>query len=168
MDELQPQPPPCTPVAPRCTACPLADRCRARETGRTQELPRVPARARDADKPELAASAAWVERAGRILLARRAPEGLFGGLWELPQAEDRAALEQLLRELGATFPVADGTGDLERLLPVDWVPRIIAAGEGTMPEDVSQTIAEPVSEIGNDFMRGVTVRAAVTAIFNQG
>lgn len=36
---------------------------------------------------------------------------------------------ELLRELGATFPVADGTGDLERLLPVDWVPRIIAAGE---------------------------------------
>jgi len=34
-----------------------------------------------------------------------------------------------LRELGATFPVDDGTGDLERLLPVDWVPRIIAAGE---------------------------------------
>ncbi len=28
-----------------------------------------------------------------------------------------------LRELGATFPVDDGTGDLERLLPVDWVPR---------------------------------------------
>ena len=37
-----------------------------------------------------------------------------------------------------------------------------------MPEDVSQTIAEPVSEIGNDFMRGMTVRAAVAAIFNQG
>jgi uncharacterized circularly permuted ATP-grasp superfamily protein len=34
-----------------------------------------------------------------------------------------------LRELGATFPVDDGTGDLERLVPVDWVPRIIAADE---------------------------------------
>ena len=34
-----------------------------------------------------------------------------------------------LRELGATFPVDDGTGDLERLLPVDWVPRIIPADE---------------------------------------
>jgi len=34
-----------------------------------------------------------------------------------------------LRELGATFPVDDGTGDLERLVPVDWVPRILAADE---------------------------------------
>jgi uncharacterized circularly permuted ATP-grasp superfamily protein len=36
---------------------------------------------------------------------------------------------QRLRELGATFPVDDGTGHLERLLPVDWVPRVIAADE---------------------------------------
>ncbi len=34
-----------------------------------------------------------------------------------------------LRELGATFPVDDGRGDLERLLPVDWVPRLIPADE---------------------------------------
>ena len=34
-----------------------------------------------------------------------------------------------LREFGATFPVADGTGDRERLLPVDWGPRIIASDE---------------------------------------
>jgi uncharacterized circularly permuted ATP-grasp superfamily protein len=33
-----------------------------------------------------------------------------------------------LGELGATFPV-DGEGDSERLLPVDWAPRIIAADE---------------------------------------
>jgi uncharacterized circularly permuted ATP-grasp superfamily protein len=36
---------------------------------------------------------------------------------------------QRLRELGATFPVDDGTGDLERLLPVDWVPRVFVADE---------------------------------------
>ncbi|MBA2533934.1 MAG: hypothetical protein H0V21_02895 [Rubrobacter sp.] len=36
---------------------------------------------------------------------------------------------QRLGELGATFPVDDGPGDLERLLPVDWVPRIIGADQ---------------------------------------
>jgi A/G-specific adenine glycosylase len=93
----------CTPAAPRCPECPLADSCRARETGRERELPRVPPRTRDADKPELAATAAWVERSGKVLLARRAPEGLFGGLWELPQAPGRAALARLLAGFGLAW-----------------------------------------------------------------
>jgi hypothetical protein len=45
--------------------------------------------------------------------------------------------------------------------------RIFAAGEGTMPEDVPHPIPEPVSEIGNHFMRGVTIRAAVAAVLDQ-
>lgn len=40
-----------------------------------------------------------------------------------------SSARERLRELGATFPVDDGSGDSERLLPVDWVPRIIAADE---------------------------------------
>ena len=56
-----------------------------------------------------------------------------------------------LRELGATFPVDDGTGDLERLLPVDWVPRIIAADEW-------RTLSEGLLQRGkaiNAWLRGV-------------
>ena len=97
----------CTPV-PRCEACPVVAACAARTAGRERELPVVGARAADADKPILRTVAAWVERRGRVLLARRRPEGLFGGLWELPQAEDRAALERLLRELGAPATLAGG------------------------------------------------------------
>jgi hypothetical protein len=29
----------------------------------------------------------WLERAGKLVLVRRAPDGLFGGLWELPPVE---------------------------------------------------------------------------------
>ena len=93
----------CTPQAPRCPDCPLAARCQARQAGRERELPRLPARTRDADKPVLAAAAAWIERGGRLLLARRIPEGLFGGLWELPQAATRAALAARLADLGLTW-----------------------------------------------------------------
>src|SRR5215207_1099452 len=56
-----------------------------------------------------------------------------------------------LREFGATFPVDDGMGDLERLLPVDWVPRIIAADEW-------RTVSEGLLQRGkalNAWLRGV-------------
>ena len=56
-----------------------------------------------------------------------------------------------LGELGATFPVDDGMGDLERLLPVDWVPRIIAA-------DDWRTLSEGLLQRGkalNAWLRGV-------------
>jgi A/G-specific adenine glycosylase len=93
----------CAPAAPRCTDCPLADLCAARASGRAGELPVVARRPRDGDKPLLAAHAVWLERGGRVLLARRRPHGLFGGLWELPQAPDRERLQALFAELGATL-----------------------------------------------------------------
>ncbi|WP_233104140.1 A/G-specific adenine glycosylase [Haliangium ochraceum] len=80
----------CTPTRPTCLLCPLSDHCRARASGREHELPRMPARKRPEELALLAADALWIERRGRLLLARRRPEGLFGGLWELPQLE-RAA-----------------------------------------------------------------------------
>jgi len=81
----------CVPRQPACPACPLAGPCRARAEDRTAELPIVPARKRAADLPLLDRVALWIERRGRVLLARRRPEGLYGGLWELPQGDDAAA-----------------------------------------------------------------------------
>jgi A/G-specific adenine glycosylase len=76
----------CAPRAPSCLACPLAASCAARAAGRQDELPRLPARKRAADLPLLDRTALWIEAGGRVLLARRSPEGLYGGLWELPPA----------------------------------------------------------------------------------
>ena len=58
---------------------------------------------------------------------------------------------QRLRELGATFPVDDGTGDLARLLPVDWVPRIIAADEWRILSEGLVQRGKPI----NAWLRGV-------------
>lgn len=78
----------CTPRAPRCSACPLRADCGALRAGRVDELPGVRrARAR----PEVAAVCGVVRRKGQVLLARRVPSGLLGGLWELPGAEVAAA-----------------------------------------------------------------------------
>lgn len=81
----------CTPLSPSCLTCPLSGPCVARASGRQDELPRLPPRKRAAALPELATVALWIERRGRLLLARRAAGGLYGGLWELPQGDDAAA-----------------------------------------------------------------------------
>jgi adenine-specific DNA glycosylase len=92
----------CSPAQPRCLACPLAAACVANRTGRQAELPVMPVRKKAHELPELARTLAWLGRGETVVLVRRAPEGLFGGLWELPPAE-------LARALGAKIddtPVA--------------------------------------------------------------
>ncbi len=72
----------CTPRSPDCPACPWRRSCRGRAAGRAQELPRrdpKPAR------PTRHAVAFWVERPdGAVLLRRRPPSGLLGGMMEVP------------------------------------------------------------------------------------
>ncbi|MBA3465290.1 MAG: A/G-specific adenine glycosylase, partial [Deltaproteobacteria bacterium] len=74
----------CTPTQPRCLACPLATLCTANATGRQDALPVIPARKKAADLPVLARMLVWLQHGDEIVLVRRAPQGLFGGLWELP------------------------------------------------------------------------------------
>jgi A/G-specific adenine glycosylase len=75
----------CTPRSPRCLVCPLGDLCVARRDGRQAELPVV---RRKTATPLVEIATAWiVDRRGRWLMCRRVPDGLFGGLWELPEAQ---------------------------------------------------------------------------------
>lgn len=53
-------------------------------------------------RPHLRVAAAWLERGGRLLLARRGPGGPCGGLWEFPGGkcqEGEGLSECLEREL---------------------------------------------------------------------
>jgi A/G-specific adenine glycosylase len=74
----------CTPRAPRCEACPVATACGARAAGDPEALP---AKRRRAPPRSLRAACALLMRRGRALAVRRPPEGLLGGLWELPGGE---------------------------------------------------------------------------------
>ena len=74
----------CTPRKPRCPACPIARDCAARKAGDAEALP-IKRRATRVRKLE--GVAAWLTRGGRVLAVRRPPEGLLGGLWELPGGE---------------------------------------------------------------------------------
>ncbi len=100
----------CTPANPRCTDCPLVAGCRALAESRVDQLPRTPPRRGAADLPVLDRATAWVESRGRLLLARCRPEGLYGGLWELPAAASRKALAGVIApglELLASRPAAE-------------------------------------------------------------
>ena len=72
----------CTRSSPRCGACPVADDCVALRDGRIAELPSPrPRRA----LPQRAVRVLLFERGGAILLEKRPPLGVWGGLWSLPE-----------------------------------------------------------------------------------
>ena len=103
----------CTPTSPRCLVCPVAAWCVAAATGRQDELPVVAARKKESELPVLARAALWLERGDELILARRVPRGLFGGMWELPQGETPAAVA---RALGVTRFDADPIAHHEQTL----------------------------------------------------
>lgn len=77
----------CTPAAPRCGACPLRRRCKARKEGRERELPGK--RRRPAPVSVRLAQAVVRDPEGRLLLFRRR-ESPMRGLYELPGGPCRA------------------------------------------------------------------------------
>jgi A/G-specific adenine glycosylase len=75
----------CLPRAPRCDACPVRADCIAFATNGQSGLPSPrPKRARPLRKAQMLVIE---NRDGHILLERRAPAGLWGGLWCLPMCD---------------------------------------------------------------------------------
>ena len=74
----------CTPRKPLCVICPLMKGCKGREQGIAEELPR---RAPKAFKPTRRGLAFVLSnREGAILLRKRPPKGLLGGMDEVPSS----------------------------------------------------------------------------------
>lgn len=104
----------CKPRRPECLACPVKTICLAR---RENLIHRLPARSPKARAPVRARVVAAVEYRGRLLFKQRDPEGLLGGLWELPglYLEGRESTQNGLRRLRkqvrshATFQSIPGT-----------------------------------------------------------
>lgn len=92
----------CLPKKPLCNACPLQRDCRALARGVQEERP---LRRPRPVAPHRLWLAAYVCRGLRLLLLRRQPYGLLGGLWELPNIEiatgegPHSALQRLLAAL---------------------------------------------------------------------
>jgi A/G-specific adenine glycosylase len=88
----------CVRSRPACERCPIAESCNARRTSRQAVLPTPrPKRTR----PARAALALLLQREdGAVYLERRPAQGLWGGLWSLPQFEDEAAAQCWLQDRG--------------------------------------------------------------------
>ena len=87
----------CTRASPRCPECPLQSDCQANQSDRVAEFPsprprkRIPVR-----------TARFLiltdTRSGRIMLEKRPPSGIWGGLWSLPEIEVDASIEQVCQQ----------------------------------------------------------------------
>lgn len=89
----------CTRTRPACPACPLHDDCQARRQGNPEAYPgRRPRR----ERPHRETAMLVIhDGRGRVLLERRPPSGIWGGLWSLPEADpDDPAGPEMQRRLG--------------------------------------------------------------------
>ncbi len=81
----------CVRSRPLCAACPLAEHCVARIEGRQSALPT--ARPKKIRPQRTAYVVLMVRDDGAVLLERRPPAGIWGGLWTLPQFDEREAAQ---------------------------------------------------------------------------
>jgi A/G-specific adenine glycosylase len=71
----------CTPKEPDCDRCPLHRFCIGRASG---EPERFPTKRLKRSVPHVESVSAVIKKDGKVLLYRRPPAGLLGGLWEFP------------------------------------------------------------------------------------
>jgi A/G-specific adenine glycosylase len=88
----------CTKSNPGCLYCPMSDDCQARIENRPADFP--------GKKPKAAIPIRstvflqCIDREGRVLLERRPPTGIWGGLWSFPEMGERADLADWLLDNG--------------------------------------------------------------------
>ena len=81
---------------PDCVRCPFAADCVANVTGRQRELPASRPKKTVPTTQDLDAGAA---DGNAVLLEKRPPTGIWGGLWSLPEAADEDALAAVAHSL---------------------------------------------------------------------
>jgi len=134
---------------PDCERCPFAPDCVAKVTGRQRQLP--------AARPKKAVPTrrTWMLvlcDGDAVMLEKRPPSGIWGGLWSLPEAPDETALAERAREFGgdgAVSPLAPLTHTFTHFR-LDIEPRLAeldrAAGGAAALGD-AETVWVPLRDI---------------------
>jgi A/G-specific adenine glycosylase len=89
----------CRARAPLCASCPVHDDCVARREDRVDEIPAArPARERPLRRSQVLLV---IDASGELLLQRRPPSGIWGGLWSPPLVAEGETLEAACGRVGA-------------------------------------------------------------------
>lgn len=130
----------CTPRSPSCERCPISAHCLAQQVGDIEHFPIPKTRKKS---PVWRLSCGVIRREERVLLAKRPPAGLFGGLWEPPmfragEADPRDVLLAGLRKMGLTTDSATQRPGFRHILThrtLDLTPfDVVASGKPTVGE----------------------------------
>jgi len=104
----------CRPRNPACDGCPLRRWCMARARGLTARIPYRPPRK---SVPQIDVAACVIRRGDRILIARRRPDQMLGGLWEFPGGKqekgetiEETAAREIDEEIGIEIRVGRKLG----------------------------------------------------------
>ena len=99
----------CKPRNPLCSDCPVRPWCRANQNDRISEFPR---KVKKQATPEYPIAVGVVFKKDRVLITRRKPEGLLGGLWEFPGGKIKsnenaqtACIREIKEEVNLTVAV---------------------------------------------------------------
>jgi A/G-specific adenine glycosylase len=136
----------CVRGKPDCARCPFAVDCVANVTGRQRELPAA------RPKKTVPTRKTWMlvlKSGDTVLLEKRPPTGIWGGLWSLPEAADEAALVAVAHSFG-------GADTLQRLSPLthtfthfklDIEPRLGESRGRLIQAADAETVWAPLAEI---------------------
>ena len=93
----------CVRGKPDCARCPFTQDCVANASGRQRELPGA------RPKKTVPTRRTWMLvllDGDAVMLEKRPPSGIWGGLWSLPEAPDEAALVERASTFGASEPAS--------------------------------------------------------------
>ncbi|HNU10680.1 MAG TPA: A/G-specific adenine glycosylase [Rubrivivax sp.] len=105
----------CLPRAPRCEACPLAAICVAHIQGRPQAYP---VRSRRIRRGQRESVWLWLQAGPEIWLVQRPPQGIWAGLWSLPEFDSIEAAREALSGLPGRPQALPGF--VHALTHLDW------------------------------------------------
>jgi A/G-specific adenine glycosylase len=144
----------CTTRSPACARCPVRATCGAFRANRVDELPAPRPRRR---VPARSTVMAVLRHGGDVLLEKRPPSGVWGGLWSLPELATEAGLPAVVaqrfgldvKRTGRLAPVRHAfthfTLEIQPVLvDVDAkAPRVAEPGSVWLPLETAATAALP-------------------------
>ena len=91
----------CTRSKPRCSSCPLKQTCLAHSLG---EENLYPTKKKNTPKPHRVTYVILLRNEDKILMEKRPESGIWGGLYSLPELDNKDDLERWIKERADCYP----------------------------------------------------------------